>query len=232
MAWEFEESRKLLGSLIGSKVELVIASGLYKGSYPSRLEDLDNDLVGVSHPTLKGAFLPALRSTELFMKIEAPNCIYQAAAMAMRSVFKVTIPLLWLKLVSPLEKIQRRMFVRVPSSIKANIFFLETAEEIPEEVTLPPKEWFSARISDISLGGVGISIKENLVRYCLEGGRYILSMKIDNAAFFVVGKIVKILQKREGNTEVGLAYEGLPVSTEKIMGGYIRQQELTATARG
>ena len=160
------------------------------------------------------------------MKIEGPNCIYQATTTVTRSVFNVTIPLLWLKLTSVLEKVQRRMFVRVPAAIKADAFFLGGIEELPEDVALPPREWFSVRLSDISLGGIGIAIKENTISYCIEGGRYLLLIKIGNSTFFIVGKIVKIIPKREGSIEVGFAYEGLSVSVEKIMGGYIRQQEL------
>ncbi|MCL2009073.1 MAG: flagellar brake protein [Synergistaceae bacterium] len=228
MPQETEEARKLLDNLIGSRIELVITSGLYKGSYNSTLEELEDGLAGVYHPTLKGAFLPALRGTSLLMKIETPNCIYQADTVASRSSLNVAIPLLWLKLVTPLEKLQRRMFVRVPTSISANAFFLggPEMEDLPADAVLPPSEWFSVRISDISLGGIGLSLKENLVPYCLEGGRYLLSMKIGGNSFFIVGKLVKILGKKTSNTVVGFAYESLSVSAEKIMGGYIRQQEL------
>ena len=51
-------------------------------------------------------------------------------------------------------------------------------------------------------------------------------IKIVSTSFFIVGRIVKILIKREGLIEIGFAYEGLSVSAEKIMGSYIRQQEL------
>ena len=228
MGSEFEAARHQLESSIGFKVELVISSGLYKGTYTSSLAELENELIGVSHPMLKGAFLPALRNTELLMKIEGPSCIYQANTTVARSALNLNIPLLWLKLAAPLEKVQRRMFVRVPTSITANAFFLGGVENPPEDadVSLPPKEWFVVRISDISLGGIGISIKENLIPYCIEGGRYLLLIKIGATTFFIVGKIVKILSKREGHIEVGFAYEGLSVAAEKIMGNYIRQQEL------
>ena len=53
MGSEFEETRKQLENLIGAKVELVITSGLYKGSHLSSLEELDNNLVGVSIPIFK-----------------------------------------------------------------------------------------------------------------------------------------------------------------------------------
>ena len=149
-------------------------------------------------------------------------------ASVMRSAVNLTVPLLWLKLISPLVKIQRRMFVRVAAALKAEVFFLSTAdEEIPENTALPPKDWITVRISDISLGGVGFSVKEPLLHYCLEGSRYLLQMNIEGTVFFIVGKLVKILKKNDTFTEVGLAYEGVTAFIEKLMGGYIRQQELT-----
>lgn len=226
MTKELEQSQKATQELIGSKIELVINSGLYKGSYPSRLEELDKDLIGVAHPTLRGALLPALRSTELLMKIEAPNCFYQATASVLRSTINVPLPLLWLKLETALEKVQRRMYVRVPSSLKGEAYFLGTDMELLEETPLPPSSWFAIKVADISLGGAGIWVKESMSRYCLEGGRYLLSLKIGNVSFFLVGKLVKILKKNEGYMEMGIAYEGLSSFIEKLMGGYIRQQEL------
>jgi c-di-GMP-binding flagellar brake protein YcgR len=222
---EFEQSRKQFEDLIGAKVELIIAFGLYKGSYASRLEEVENGLIGVSHPMLRGALLPALRSTELLMKIEGSGCFYQATAAVTRATINVPVPLLWVKIVSTLEKVQRRMFVRVPCSIKAEAFYLGADEESPEEAPSPPKEWFSVRVSDISLGGVGLSMKRNFAHYCLEGGRYLLYMNIGGTFFFLVGKLVKVLQKNEVNVEMGLAYEGLTSFVEKLMGGFIRQQE-------
>jgi len=236
MESRFEEARKLLNGLIGSKVDLIITSGLHKGSYVSGLEEIGDDLIGVTHPTFKGRFLPLSRNAELSLKIDSPHGVHQATVAVSRSILNVNIPLLWLKLVSPMEKVQRRMFVRVPTSIKASAFFLGV-DDIPEsldetegqvEISLPPKEWFSVRISDISLGGIGISIKQDIARFCIEGGRYLLLMKISGVTMFIVGKIVKILIKKEGMFEIGFAYEGFSVSIEKIMMSYSRQQELMA----
>jgi c-di-GMP-binding flagellar brake protein YcgR len=225
MSTEFEQFQKQLEDLIGARVELIIAFGLYKGTYTSRLEEVENGLIGLSHPMLRGALLPALRSTELLMKIEGNGCFYQSAVSVTRSTVKVVIPLLWVKLASPLEKVQRRMSVRVPCSIKAAAFYLGADEQPSEESRSLPKEWFAVRVSDISLGGVGVSVKKDLASRCIEGGRYLLSMTISGTPFFLVGKLVKVLKKNEINIEIGLAYEGLTSFAEKLMGGYIRQQE-------
>jgi c-di-GMP-binding flagellar brake protein YcgR len=224
---EFEQSEKQLLELIGSKVELAISSGLHKGSYASRLEEVEGkSLVGVAHPTVRGVFLPVMRSTELLLKIEAPGCFYQSTVSIVRNSLNVAVPLLWLKLVTPLEKVQRRMFVRVPCSIQADAFFLGCDAELPEGTHLPPPQWFPVRVVDISLGGCGISVKKNVQSCYLEGGRYLLSLNVGGTNFFLTGKLIKIFKKNDVTVEAGLAYDGLTAFLEKLMGTFIRQQEL------
>ena len=75
----------LLQELIGSRMELGIADGLYKGNYASRLEDLSSSedgllLLGVAHPMFKGALLPMARNLELTLRIEASGNFYQSEA--------------------------------------------------------------------------------------------------------------------------------------------------------
>ncbi|MDR2175444.1 MAG: flagellar brake domain-containing protein [Synergistaceae bacterium] len=227
MSAEMEESGKRLLELIGAKAELVIFYGHYKGSYASRLEEVEeNFLVGVAHPTLRGVYLPVMRGTELTLKVDGPGCFYQAAASIVRNSFNVGVPLLWLKLRTPLEKVQRRMFVRVSCSIQANAFFLGCDSRSPERTHLPPREWFPVRITDMSLGGCGITVKNSMGFHYLEGGRYLLSLKMNGTNFFLTGKIIKIFEKGDVSVGAGLAYDGLTSFLEKLMGAFIRQQEL------
>jgi c-di-GMP-binding flagellar brake protein YcgR len=229
MSADFEQTGKQLLELISSKVELMITSGLYKGSYVSRLEEVDgNSLVGVAHPTVRGVFLPVMRNTELLLKIEASGCFYQATVAIVRSSLDVTVPLLWLKLAAPLEKVQRRMFVRVPCSIQAEACFLGCDAELPEETSLPDRQWFPVRIVDMSLGGCGFSVKKNMQSCYLEGGRYLLLLNVGGTSFFLTGKLVKMFKKNEVSVEAGLAYDGLTALIEKWLGVFIRQQELQA----
>ncbi|GHS94672.1 hypothetical protein AGMMS50276_07890 [Synergistales bacterium] len=224
---EYEQSLKQLEGMIGSKVEIVITSGLYKGSYSSRLEEVSGGLGALSHPTLRGALLPVLRNAEFMLKIEAPNCFYQAVSVFIRSSVNESVPLLWFRVSNPLEKVQRRMFVRIPCNISANVFFLGYDSERPEGAKLPPQKWFEARVSDISLGGCGLSVKRNIESYCIEGGRYLLLSKIGGVGFFIAGKVIKLFDKKKENTiDAGFAYDGLAASIEKVVGTFIRQQEL------
>lgn len=87
----------LLQELIGSRMELGIADGLYKGNYASRLEDLSSSgdglpLLGVAHPMFKGALLPMSRNLELTLRIEASGYFYQGEGQIVRHVINARIP--------------------------------------------------------------------------------------------------------------------------------------------
>ena len=229
---------KVLKELLGAKAELNFSNGLYKGAYASRLEDISEPgsasetlQIGAAHPMFKGALLPLSRNLELLLRIETSACFYQAEAEIIRSVVNIPIPLVWLKLLSPLEKVQRRAFVRVPCRIKANACLLELESESEveneEDFSSLQKKWFPLLLRDISLGGVGVAVRQEEAPMCQVGGRYLLQMTIDATKFFIVCRLVKVFQKNDdGSIKAGLAYEGLPSFTEKLMGGFIRQQEL------
>lgn len=239
MSQEQEKTQALLQELIGSKMELGITNGLYKGSYASRLEDLSppqedgSSLLGVAHPMFKGALLPMSRSLELALKIESSGYFYQGEAEIIRHVINVPIPLLWLALKTPLEKVQRRMFVRVPCMLKGQAFLLETEADPEEEGVMPApppeRRWFPLDLRDISLGGAGIAIRKEDAACSRERGRYLLQTTIAETTFFIVCRMIKVFRvDEEGRIEAGMAYEGLPAFTEKLMGTFIRQQELNA----
>ena len=237
------KNMKALQELLGSKAELTFSSGLYKGAYASRLEELSEGmgegappLLGLSHPTYKGALLPLSRSLELTLRIETTNCFYQSMAEIVRPAVNVPVPLVWFKLQGALERVQRRAFVRVPCRIKARACLLEVdvdpeAEEQKgeEQPSLPlQRTWFPMVLKDISLGGAGVSVQKEEAPLCHLRGRYLLQMTIDGTEFFLICNLVKIFKKDDdGRLSVGLAYEGLSAFIEKLMGGFIRQQELT-----
>ncbi len=234
MAAEQEKMQALLQELIGSKMELGITNGLYKGNYASRLEDLSPPsedgplLLGVAHPMFRGALLPMSRSLELAVKIESSGYFYQGEAEIVRHVINVPIPLLWLALKAPLERVQRRMFVRVPCMIRGRAFLLEVDPEEDESAPPPPeRRWFPIMLRDISLGGAGVVFRKEEARFGRERGRYLLQAVIGDTEFFIVCRLIKVFNvDEEGALEAGMAYEGLPAFTEKLMGGFIRQQEL------
>ena len=241
-----DKMQTLLQELIGAKMELDITNGLYKGTYASRLEDLSPPaedgslLLGVAYPMFKGSLLPMSRNLDLNLRIESSGCFYQGEAEIIRHVINVPIPLLWLSLKAPLEKVQCRMFVRVPCLIKGQAFLLEVepdepdepdeeeTKEAPRRSPLPERRWFPVMLRDMSLGGVGVWIQRPELPFVVDRGRYLLQAAIEDTEFFLVCRLIKIFSSdEEGGILVGMAYEGLPAFVEKLMVGFIRQRELS-----
>lgn len=50
---------------INTKVVIKVKYGLYKGSYPSRIEDVRDGAVAVSHPFFKNGLVPLYKDTIL-----------------------------------------------------------------------------------------------------------------------------------------------------------------------
>ena len=210
----------MLKDCIGSKVSLVIDAGLYKGAYPSRIEDVDEDSIGLAHPTMRGALLPVHRSVQLKMSVEAGGALYFSLVSISKGLVRENLPLLWVTPVGEARKIQRRLFVRVPCLLKTGLFRLEGENYRPEK-----EEWMYVNAKDISLGGVGFSVPREKARLFPERARVLVVLVLQEKRYLLVGKVVKKIPKSEF-WELGVAFEGMPVFAEKPLGNYIRQQEL------
>ena len=215
-----EEFLTFLESKIGSKGTLIIDTGLYKGTYSTRLEDIRTGFLGVAHPTLRGALLPVMRNVELKVRIEADGGIYQAPAAVIRNSLSESVPLLWVAPVGEAEKIQRRSFVRVPSTLRVSLFKLS---ELAGGFDL--REWVQATVKDISLGGVGMSAPAALGgRFNLKE-RFFLRFALSGVPFLLAAALVRKNQT-EDRCDLGFAFEQLPVILEKTLVTFIRQSEL------
>ena len=205
---------------VGAKVFLFNEAGLYKGTYPSRVEDVKGDLIGLSHPLLRGALLPVLRNVELKLKVETEGALYQAVVSVARGGPHDGVPILWVSPVSNAERVQRRYFVRVPCLLKTSFFLLEG-----EGMKAETEEWTHAVSRDISLGGLGVMMPLSLSGRFSEQDRVLVRLPLQETTYFLAGKVVRKLRK-EDVWEMGFAFEAMPGSVEKTLGAFIRQQEL------
>lgn len=210
----------MLKDCVGSKVSLVIDAGLYKGTYPSRIEDVDDELIGLAHPMLRRALLPVHRNVQLKMSVEARGALFFSLVSISKGLVRDALPLLWVTPVGEARKIQRRLFVRVPCLLKTGFFRLEGENYRPEK-----EEWVYVNAKDISLGGMGLSVPQEKVHLFPESARFLVELVLQEKRYLLVGKIVKKIPKNEV-WEVGVVFEGVPVFAEKPLGNYIRQQEL------
>ncbi len=216
-----------LNACIGAKATLSIDAGLYKGVYPSRIEDVKDGMIALSHPLMKGALLPVLRNVQLKLKVETDEGIFQAGAAVARGFSQGGIPLLWVTPVSDALRVQRRYFVRVPCLLKTGLFRLEGDRLQPDK-----EIWKEVTATDISLGGVGFSLFHPHNSHIHPQDRYLVNIALQDRSFFLTGKIVKKIETVE-STQYGISFDSIPGCVEKFLGNFIRQQELAGrqTAR-
>ncbi|WP_286846248.1 MULTISPECIES: flagellar brake protein [Aminobacterium] len=219
---DFTQFSPMLKEHIGSKVLLDIRAGLYKGHYPSRLEDMRCPYLAVAHPMLKGALLPTHKNLELALSIEIDGALYETQASILRSSITDRVPLLWLEPMGDVIRLQRRRFVRVPCIFKLDLCFLD---EIGHTV-FSPQKWFSMMAKDISLGGCALRVNLTQRKFFEKGRRCLCRLSSADVVFLVFASVARVLEKTE-DAEVGVSFEVLPLAAERSLGAFIRQQELT-----
>ena len=210
---------------IGSKVVINVTSGLYKGSYPSRIEDVKDNLVAVSHPLFKNALVPLYRDTilELVMYEKQPPTMIPMKVL--RRGMSGNVSLLWLVPAGNPVKIQRRRYARVPCNVDILFFPLSLEEMFPMV-----GRWEKASCVDISLGGMRLRTKIKEMGLNV-GHRVYLWVNLSSENIFLISNIARIVDEGVFR-EMGLQFEGYPRFVEKRLIRFIRDKELRNAGDG
>lgn len=215
----------LLEERISSKVIINVTSGLYKGSYPSRIEDVKDNLVAVSHPLFKNALVPLYRDTilELVMYEKQPPTMIPMKVL--RRSMSGNVSLLWLVPAGNPVKIQRRRYARVPCNVDILFFPLSLEEMFPMI-----GRWEKASCVDISLGGMRLRTKMKDMGLDV-GHRVYLWVNLSSENIFLISNIARIVDEGVFR-EMGLQFEGYPRFVEKRLIRFIRDKELRNAGDG
>lgn len=215
----------LLEERISSKVVINVTSGLYKGSYPSRIEDVKDNLVAVSHPLFKNALVPLYRDTilELVMYEKQPPTMIPMKVL--RRSMSGNVSLLWLVPAGNPVKIQRRRHARVPCNVDILFFPLSLEEMFPMV-----GRWEKASCVDISLGGMRLRTKMKEMGLDV-GHRVYLWVNLSSENIFLISNIARIVDEGVFR-EMGLQFEGYPRFVEKRLIRFIRDKELRNAGDG
>lgn len=202
----------------GIKGEIVIDAGIYKGRYPSRVEDVRGDTVGFAHPLMKGALLPAYRDMNFVFILEDAGALFEFSMAVRRVDAKTGLPILWAILLDYPRRVQRRNFLRVSCLWDVAIF------QLSSELGAPMAgKWFDAKIIDISLGGY--RFKTNHDMKFESGDKILVRFTLGAKEYFLLGRASRIISLK-GAWEVGVELDSLAVSVEKKLFEFIRQQEM------
>lgn len=220
------EASRLLESnplILGAKTDISIHTGLYKGEYPSRLESVEGSIWKLGHPFLGGGLLPLYKGVEVILSVKAEGSVYRAVGSVLGTVREGSVVLLVLQIVGDVKKIQRRQFVRVSCLLDGKV----------APMLDPPRigsvGWLNSMITDISLGGVRLSIPGRQGMAFDGVSRAILRVSMENCGYYLPCKVAmaRFVEDTQ-NTDLGLAFEVLPGMVEKALGRFVRHQELSS----
>jgi c-di-GMP-binding flagellar brake protein YcgR len=206
----------------GKKGEIAINAGIYKGHYPSQVEDIKPDSVALAHPLMKGALLPAYREMNFTFTFEDGGALYVFDMSVRKVETQSGPPILWANINGFPKRVQRRQFLRISCLWNIMIFHLESEMKSPMSTS-----WLPAKAIDISLGGYRFVINRNLVseiNFEL-GDRIFVRFDLASVEQLQVGRVTRIVNKKD-ILEIGVGFDALPASTEKKLFEYIRQQEI------
>lgn len=206
----------------GVKGEISVNAGIYKGKYASRVEDVRGDIVGLAHPLMKGALLPAYRDLNFTFTMEDSGALYVFNMSVRRVETQSGIPVMWANLHGYPKRIQRRQFLRVPCLWNIMIYHLDYETSNPMSA-----EWISARAIDVSIGGYRFRVTDEAAKglYFETGDRVLIKFVLADKEYIQVGRTSRIVHDKS-SWEIGVGFESLPVSVEKRLFEYIRQQEI------
>lgn len=202
----------------GIKGEILIGAGIYKGRYPSRVEDVRGDTVGFAHPLLKGALMPAYREMNFIFILEDSGVLFEFPMAVRRIDTKTGLPILWAILLDYPKRVQRRNFLRVSCLWNVSIFQLSGEQKTPMT-----GKWSDAVIIDISLGGYRFKTQQDV--QCESGDKILVRFTLAEKEYFLLGRASRI-RSQGGSLEVGVELDSLAFSVEKKLFEFIRQQEL------
>jgi c-di-GMP-binding flagellar brake protein YcgR len=207
---------------VGKKGEIAINAGIYKGHYPSQVEDIKPDSVALAHPLMKGALLPAYREMNFTFTLEDGGALYVFDMSVRKVETQSGPPILWANVNGFPKRVQRRQFLRISCLWSIMVFHLESEMKTPMSTS-----WLPAKAIDISLGGYRFVINRNLVseiNFEL-GDRMLVRFDLASVEQLQVGRVTRIVNKKD-ILEIGVGFDALPASTEKKLFEYIRQQEI------
>ncbi|MDR1581549.1 MAG: flagellar brake protein, partial [Synergistaceae bacterium] len=144
---------------VGKKGEIQINAGIYKGHYPSLVEDIKGEIVGFAHPLISGALLPVYRELNFDFIMEDGSALYVFPMAVRRVEMQAGVPIMWADIVNYPKRIQRRHFLRV--SCLWDVLVFHIGHELSEPMS---GKWLPAKAIDVSLGGYRFKISREDAR--------------------------------------------------------------------
>lgn len=142
---------------VNQKVELEINQGPYRGTYPSKIEDITENKIKVMPPYVKGELLPLRKGLELKVYFTGDDAAFGFSSQVIERL-KEPIPLLVILAPEEIVRIQRRDFFRL--EVRKNVWYYRINKEGE-----PIEDLKKTVSSNLSGGGIRIVLDGQELNY-------------------------------------------------------------------
>ncbi len=126
-------------------------------AYPSRVEDLEREMVTLAWPTDGGMRITLHLEESLYLSYTGTDAVYGIQG-TIKQIIHEPVPLVRVRLFGRVERIQRREYVRVQANLPVELTLSSPVGDGP----VPAIAHFFARTLELSAGGMAIQHKESI----------------------------------------------------------------------
>lgn len=162
---------------VNNKIELKILGKNFDETYQTKIADIDELRIKVLVPSYKGEIVAFRRGIKIDALVVDDNTAYKFRSIIVNRE-KKNVPLLTLQMPESIQKIQRRKYFRLRTSLEAKYLSSNKSLEKLKE----------ARVQDISGGGVKLALGEKVPVRTLVGLRLDIPEIKDVP---IIGKVVR-----------------------------------------
>lgn len=207
----------------GLRGEIVIDSGRNKGSYATFIEDVNDEKIKFQHPSTPNGPLGVYRDMDFTFSTEDSSALYLFEMTAVRSFMDGGRPCLSALITGEIKRIQRRSFLRIACKWDISAFMIQH-----DGASGLIDTWTPAKAEDISLRGMRFSIKRSDDEEDLgfvSGDKAILRFVLFEQEHYVIATATRVTADVD-HQDVSVRFDTVPLSLEKKLFEYIREQEL------
>jgi c-di-GMP-binding flagellar brake protein YcgR len=209
---------------IGARINLLVMNNYNQSQYVSRVDNINEDgSIDVLIPISKRKIVYINNDTALKVIIASEGAIYEFKAEIVEKLFGV-VPLLRLKRVSDIQKIQRRNYFRLKAT---NKFKIRKVINLKEAIY---NEYFEVTMVDISGGGLAFNAEIELdINDLIE-----VNMDLNSKTINLLGKIVRA-DKDEDKAKMfsyGVNFEKIAEIERNVIMRYIFEEQRKLAKKG
>jgi len=136
---------------LNTRIAVGVKRADYTGTYDSRVEDVTNSKILISHPTDNGVPIPMLPGTKLVIEYVSNNGRYKFETSVLGRHKEGSLSFIEVAVPEEITRDQLREFFRVPTNLKAKVKIFYS--KVPDKTMKIPHKKVDCKVVDMSGGG-------------------------------------------------------------------------------